>query len=1448
MKTLGICFGATTMQCVVLYTDTELKTIERTDRIAHEGNTREAFVRYLNSIDLYEIDRVAVTGRHFRNCVELSSISEAEAVEIALGEEYGNGEGFPDVVISAGGETQLVYKVNAQGGLISVHSGNKCASGTGEFFVQQVGRMGLNVEEAVEMAREGTPHKIAGRCSVFCKSDCTHALNKGEPRENIAAGLCHMMADKMGELIKDMKQDRVAVIGGGSLNSSLISILQSRYKEVFTPNQSAAFEAYGAALWAVDHGCLPLGDNPEDILRDESHSFGTHPALKDHTHLVDFKETEHDCARNGDVCVLGLDVGSTTTKAVLIREADKKTLASVYLRTNGNPVEASRACYKKIKEQIGDASVSLRGLGITGSGRQIAGLHALSDQIINEIIAHATAASFFDSEVDTIFEIGGQDAKYTYLSGGVPADYAMNEACSAGTGSFLEESARESLNVATEQIGPFALNGTNPPNFTDQCAAFISSDIKRAGQEGIARDDILAGLVYSICMNYVNRVKGARPVGKKVFMQGGVCYNKAVPVAMASLMRMPIIVPPDPGLMGAFGVALEVCDRLAIGVAQPREFDLTELIERDAIREGTFVCAGGKEHCDRKCEISRIRIDDKLYPFGGICDRYYNMRVNKEVDTGELDLVAVRRKLMYDSYGPTTSRVHDKKTSKTVGLNRSFLHHNLYPLFSNFFDQLGFETIISDEISAEGLSRIEAAYCLPAEISHGAFQSLLDKNPDFIFLPQVMQLPVPNVPTWSRACVFVQGEPYYLKTTFRKQLEQKDTTLLTPVLKMKESYEGGLQAMLALAQTLQREDKQIKHAWEYACEKQRAFEKELYRYGRKALHYLDKNPDTFGIVLFGRPYNSFTDDANMGIPHKTASRGYMIIPHDMLEVDEYPVDKKMFWAMGQKIMKAARFVKQKKNLFGFYITNFSCGPDSFLLTYFRDLMGDKPSLTLELDQHTADAGIDTRIEAALDIMRSYSIRQDQQSQPKETYTQAYVSSGRKLMVHTSSGEKLPLNHPRVEVIIPSMGQMVAQITAAVLRSQGINARQLPIPDHHTLLTGRKNTSCKECLPYILTTGGFMDCLEKRTDPQKVTLFLMATGGGPCRLGQYYRAFEQLIQRKKIPNAAMLTISDENGYAGMGNKALLRTWQGIVITDVMQDIKSMLKVTAKDPETAMRVFDQCWKECVSFFEGQLSVRLSTLLSLISRRLADIPLSKDPADVPVISLVGEIYVRRDEFSRKNIVDYLEERGFMVRVAPLSEYICYSNYVVNTGLGERKFSFKENITMRISARIQELFEKRIKTILSGSGLYHFEMIEVEKTIEGVKHLLDPNFRGECILTVGLGMREILADSCGIISIGPFGCMPSRMAEAILKKEMTVEGKKRVTGWEKQAQAYEDIERFPFLSIETDGNPFPQLIEANMEAFILQAKRVHRRMQKIKGRKTPHELPSVEEYSMRK
>ncbi|MBU1965032.1 MAG: activase, partial [Proteobacteria bacterium] len=633
LKSLGLCLGASNISLVHMEQELEgsaelLPHITAHSVHTHGGDAKSSLIQALKGIDIQSFDRIAATGRKFRRFVNLTSIPEPEAVECAYAFVKP-----PDVdcpaVVSAGGETFMAYVLNRSGRITNVVTGNKCASGTGEFFLQQLRRMNVGLEEAAQWAGVEKPYQVSGRCSVFCKSDCTHATNKGIPKPQVIAGLCKMMADKILELLKKVERRNIMIIGGAAQNRMMIEYLHQEIPGLIVPETASYLEALGAALWGLSHETDPFPGFAE-LFVTRATSFDSLPPLTDFADHVEFKTMERDAIRSGDACVLGLDVGSTTTKAVLIRRADHALLASVYLRTNGDPVGASRRCYRSLLEQVQQKvdpqTIHIAGLGVCGSGRQIAGLHALTEGVVNEIIAHATAAVHFDPQVDTIFEIGGQDAKYTYIINSVPSDYAMNEACSAGTGSFLEESAHETLGLRMEDIAEAAFRGKRPPNFNDQCAAFIASDIKNAIHEGVAREDITAGLVYSICMNYSNRVKGNRPVGEKIFMQGGVCYNSAVPLAMGALIGKPIIVPPEPGLMGAFGVALEVRKRLDTGLMTESPFDLETLARREVAYGKSFTCRGGKERCDRRCLIAVIQVEGEKYPFGGACNRYYNIR------------------------------------------------------------------------------------------------------------------------------------------------------------------------------------------------------------------------------------------------------------------------------------------------------------------------------------------------------------------------------------------------------------------------------------------------------------------------------------------------------------------------------------------------------------------------------------------------------------------------------------------------------------------------------------------------------------------------------------------------------------------------------------------------------------------------------------------------------
>ncbi len=272
-----------------------------------------------------------------------------------------------------------------------------------------------------------------------------------------------MMAGKVKELLKKLPKKSVVLVGGSSRNKTMIHFLSKEIEDLLIPEEAPYFEALGAAIWALDNPTVSYG-GPDTVFQNKGSVFGFLNPLADFRHLVSFKERPRGSAEAGDRTILGLDVGSTTTKGVIMRCKDKAILAADYLRTDGDPVAASRKVYRSLSEQL-DVPVDIVGLGVTGSGRQIAGLHALTDGVINEIIAHATAAVHFDPDVDTIFEIGGQDAKYTYITNSVPSDYAMNEACSAGTGSFLEESAKESLGLKVTDIGKTALPGKESPQF-----------------------------------------------------------------------------------------------------------------------------------------------------------------------------------------------------------------------------------------------------------------------------------------------------------------------------------------------------------------------------------------------------------------------------------------------------------------------------------------------------------------------------------------------------------------------------------------------------------------------------------------------------------------------------------------------------------------------------------------------------------------------------------------------------------------------------------------------------------------------------------------------------------------------------------------------------------------------------------------------------------------------
>ncbi len=585
----------------------------------------------------------------------------------------------------------------------------------------------------------------------------------------------------------------------------------------------------------------------------------------------------------------------------------------------------------------------------------------------------------------------------------------------------------------------------------------------------------------------------------------------------------------------------------------------------------------------------------------------------------------------------------------------------------------------------------------------------------------------------------------------------------------------------------------------------------------------------------------------MGIPHKLASRGVRVIPLDFLPIRQLESKRHMYWGMGQRILQGARLVKENDQLFGTYITNFSCGPDSFIIGYFREILGRKPSLTLELDSHTADAGIETRIEAFLDIVSEYRqllIGTTQRSAPRRFTPAQMRKVNRRVNVITSSGEEVRLDDPRVTLVIPSMGRLTTELLGAVLRGAGFKVVVLPPADESILKVGRAQASCKECLPLIITAGGLLDYANAKRRDDEIVVYFMASASGPCRFGQYAVFMQDVVRRLKIPDVAVMCLTSENSYWDVeGSFSYRKAWTAIVISDFLEDARSMILANAVDPEQGLAVFEDEWRAILEVMEHGTMRQVRERVEQTAATLGRIPMKRAPREVPLVLLAGEIFVRRDGISRRYLTERLAEKGFAVLCAPISEWVHYVEYDLKINPDTVSRSSVERFKFYLRNKMLESYERRFTNLLGRSGLVQTRLSDVATVVENARRYLNPQFSSEAVLTVGSAITEIATKVAGVIIIGPFGCMPNRVSESILTEVMTPADKLGVSAAasgngrnghnrsDELQTVLDGMEHLPFLSIETDGSPYPQLIEAKLEAFCLQAQRLHDRMLRHRG-----------------
>ncbi|MDR1081826.1 MAG: acyl-CoA dehydratase activase [Deltaproteobacteria bacterium] len=1331
-------------------------------------------------------------------------------------------------LIDIGGEdTKVLWFSDSGGFALSDFAMNAlCAAGTGSFLDQQAHRLGFGIADFGAAAlKSEVPPRVAGRCSVFAKSDMIHLQQSATPDYEIIYGLCLAMARSIKSGLargRDLEPP-VLFTGGVAANPGLMRALREILGlrgegQLVVPDSHFVFGALGAA----ELGRAELGDSePRGLDLAGLRAFLDAPREppRRQPRLVrrarkpmqtEFSWADVPASEPLPVYV-GVDVGSVSTNVALVCE-DGTLAARVYVPTAGRPLEAIARGFSLLPpEAHGRARVL--GVCTTGSGRYLSADFIGADMTVNEITAQATAAVAIDPAVDTIFEIGGQDSKYISLSDGVITDFMMNKACAAGTGSFLEEQADKLGLSIRGEFGDRALSSASPVHLGERCTVFMESDLVHHQQNGVSLEDLTAGLCHGIVANYLGRVVETRKVGERVFFQGGTSFNEGVAAAFESRLGRPVTVPDDADVTGAVGAALIARDRRSWKESGFAGFDLTSR----PYEIKSFEC----RHCANRCEIRRVTVAGGApFFYGSRCDRWEEdggaaRRAARDVP----DLFAFRSELCFAEPAPGICGYGGpgaRPWKGTAGLVRSMFFAELGPFFSTFVAALGYRPVWTSPTNKStihsGCERTLGEFCFPVKSAHGHVLELMGMGLDHIFLPSLVNMPAapsgngsaPRSPAPdSAACPYSQS----LAFTAPAALDLEEPFLVRGPVFFGEGERPLRNSLCDLARKFGAGRGEAMRALELARAAQENFQERLVERGREALESLP--PGRVAMVVVARPYNGFDPGLNLRLNEKLAALGVLGIPMDFLPLGfdgDEPAGH--YWRYGQKITRAAQIVAEREDLEALYISNFGCGPDSFILHFFRNILGPKPFLEIEIDEHSSDVGAVTRLEAFLDSLAARKARGGARAGGGPAW-----SSRLSIITGPRKGQT---------IFLPPMCDHTRTLAAA-LRAAGLDAEALPASDRETVELGRSQTSGKECYPLVLTVGDFLKLTSRPGfDPAKSALF-MPSSNGPCRFGQYSRYLSLVFKRLGLTDVEVLSLDQTGGMydrldeAGStrGGSLSLDVWRSLASVDLIQ--KALFR--ARPREASPGAADAAYRDSLSDLERAFSSgsvpevgkallrsreRFQESLDGPWRGTAGLSAGggngsrPDLPEIPAVGLVGEIYVRSNDFANEEVVRRLEALGAEIVAPAFCEWILYTGFV-NNMRARRGGHLKKRLRTRLTLMVQDWSFSRLARAFDGFFPGGAKDPPVAEVVRLGENFLDRAFQGEAILSLGKAVELYRHGARGMVNIMPFTCMPGMVVGGLSSRLRDLCG------------------GLPLLNLAFDGQSQTNT-QARLEAFMYQ------------------------------
>lgn len=1257
---LGVDIGSVSVCLALLNPSGETR---RTAYRFHKGKVRETLRALVE-----EIGPVPLSGIAFTSASPLlmrgAKTFDSQVSLIAACRRFS-----PSVksIIFVGGEKFGLIRFDQDGNYRGARTNSSCAAGTGSFLDQQARRLGFaGIEELVRRARASTTTapRISTRCAVFARTDLVHAQQAGYTLEEICNGLCKGLAQNIADaLLGGERPGQPAVFAGGvALNQAVREHLEKILGvPLLTHADSPIMAAMGAALCMAEQPpdsapvtlgpdvllASPPGDRqyffePLDIWDVEESTNGVTRfdfggGRFSAAHRIE-GEVYRSVASGTELAVrMGIDIGSTSTKAILIN-GDAEPVAGFYTRTLGSPMTAVQAICEAVEDWRKREGASLRflGVGTTGAGRKFIGSLLKADLVVDEITAHARAAYSLDPGIDTIIEIGGQDAKFTTLRDGMVTFSHMNTVCAAGTGSFLEEqAARLGCDLADYES---RVRGARAPLSSDRCAVFMERDINNFLARGFSTEEILAAALYSVRENYLQKVARGAAIGERIAFQGATARNKALVAAFRQGLGKPILVSRYCHLTGALGAALLLAEE---GRADSRFIGLAALREEIPVRLETCGL------CANHCRLRIATVAGETVAYGFLCGRDYAVDRFVEKDRSGFDLLKERRM----AFAAKAAQIPSVASNPVIGIPAALGLYGELPLWKRFFTLLGVPIFVSEGFEAgidPGRELQGAEFCAPLAALHGHVKHLRDKA-DWIFLPVLLEERKPRSNEPRLYCYYTQFSSALASGAVDARLRERCLMPQVSWTKLRGRTKIELFQALARAGCAHLTQSRVSRVFERASAEYEAGVRVLQRRFRD---------ETDGcaepcVVLLGRPYNVLSPEMSKGIPGIFGSLGIKSFFQDMVPYGPKDVQRiaplldLVTWVHAAKILEVACVVADTPNLYPVFITSFKCSPDSFALEYFKRILDDKgkPYLILQLDDHDSTLGYETRIEAGV-----ASFRNHQRRARTTTGGLARQASRRP----STAAPSLPIV-PRAltklgkrTLMCPNWDLMVMPLLTANLRREGVDARLLREDPVTIRKSMRLNTG--QCLPLSILAQETVDYVRTNgLDPCRTALWLPRANMS-CNIGMFIPLMKSLLEAEGGGMERMEVYSGDVFYVEIASRASINAYKAYLTGGLLKRVGCRLRPYEMYAGATAAALARAMDLLVPAFEGESSKR--DAIRNAAGLFDSVAISQERR--PRVAVFGDLYARDNDVFNQGLLTAIEEAGGEAVTTPFTEYI--------------------------------------------------------------------------------------------------------------------------------------------------------------------------------------------------